>query len=192
MSVDAAIAAPDARAMPVSMQCELRGAAARGLSAVLGRRAQRMLRALRLERAELSVVLCGDPAMRRLNASFRGLDKPTDVLAFAQGETLAVPSAREQTRVLGDIVLSLPTARRQAREKRREVLDELTMLLAHGLLHLLGIDHRTKTEWRRMQARTDLLRMSAIGADRPVGNRARLLGKPARAALLSRAGHKLN
>jgi probable rRNA maturation factor len=179
------------RAMPVSMQCELRGAVARGLSDVLARRAQRMLTALRLERAELSIVLCGDREIHRLNAAFRGYDKPTDVLAFAQGETLEVPLGA-QTRVLGDIVLSLPTARRQARAKQRELLDELTMLLAHGLLHLLGIDHRTQTEWRRMQARTDLLRMSAIGRARPVGNRARLLAKPRRAASMSRKSHKLS
>jgi len=177
--------------MAVSMQCELSSAAARELSEVLARRAQRMLAALRLERAELSIVLCGDRTIHRLNAQFRGFDKPTDVLAFAQGETLQVPAAGAQ-RVLGDIVLSLPTARRQARDKRREVLDELTMLLAHGLLHLLGIDHRTKTEWRRMQARTDLLRMSAIGGGPVVGNRARLLGKPRRAVLMSRKSHKFS
>jgi probable rRNA maturation factor len=159
--------------MPVSMQCELRGARAKALARELEKRAQRMLVALRLSRAELSIVFCGDAAIHRLNATFRGMDKPTDVLAFAQGETLAVPHAPGATdqRVLGDIVLSLPTARRQAREKQRTVLDELTMLLAHGLLHLLGIDHRTQTEWRRMQARTDLLRMSATGRARPVGNR---------------------
>jgi probable rRNA maturation factor len=156
--------------MPVSMQCELRGARAKALARELDKRAQRMLVALRLGRAELSIVFCGDATMQRLNASFRGMDKPTDVLAFAQGETLAVPHAGDEQRVLGDIVLSLPTASRQARQKGRTVLDELTMLLAHGLLHLLGIDHRTQTEWRRMQARTDLLRMSAAGRARPVGN----------------------
>jgi probable rRNA maturation factor len=171
--------------MPVSMQCELRGARAKALARELEKRAQRMLVALRLSRAELSIVFCGDAAIHRLNATFRGIDKPTDVLAFAQGETLAVPHALGTTdqRMLGDIVLSLPTASRQAREKRRTVLDELTMLLAHGLLHLLGIDHRTQTEWRRMQARTDLLRMSAMGRARPVGNRA------ARAPAVTRARH---
>jgi probable rRNA maturation factor len=166
--------------MPVSMQCELRGVRAKVLAGELEERAQRMLVALRLSRAELSIVFCGDATMQRLNATFRGIDKPTDVLAFAQGEALAVPQAQGNLdqRMLGDIVLSLPTARRQAREKRRSVLDELTMLLAHGLLHLLGIDHRTQTEWRRMQARTDLLRMSAAGRARPVGNPS----SPARAA----------
>lgn len=175
--------------MPVSMQCELRSARAKPLATELTKRAERMLTALRLSRAELSIVVCGDATIQRLNASFRGFDKPTDVLAFAQGETLAVPFARQEARVLGDIVLSLPTAARQAREKRRTVLDELTMLLAHGLLHLLGIDHRTQTEWRRMQARTDLLRMCAIARARPVGNPAPPAARSARAPLVSRKSH---
>jgi len=173
------------------MQCELRSTRARALAAELELRAQRMLVALRLAQAELSIVFCGDATIHRLNASFRGIDKPTDVLAFAQGEQLAVPSARERAPVLGDIVLSLPTATRQAREKRREVLDELTMLLAHGLLHLLGIDHRTKTEWRRMQARTDLLRMSAISRGRPVGNRGRRSPGRSQARRMSPKSHNL-
>jgi len=177
--------------MPVSMQCELRGARARALSGELVKRAQRMLIALRLADAELSIVFCGDAAMHRLNASFRGIDKPTDVLAFAQGEQLAVPFAHERARVLGDIVLSLPTASRQAREKKRAVLEELTMLLAHGLLHLLGIDHRTQTEWRRMQARTDLLRMCATSAGRPVGNPRQRRQRPPGGRFVSPKSHKL-
>jgi probable rRNA maturation factor len=178
--------------MAVSMRCELRGARARALSVALVARARRMLIALRLGEAELSIVFCGDAAIHRLNAEFRGIDKPTDVLAFAQGEQLAVPSLRERAPMLGDIVLSLPTAARQARHKRREVLDELTMLLAHGLLHLLGIDHRTQTEWRRMQARTDLLRMSAIGAGRAVGNpRPRAVRRP-KARHMPRKSHNLS
>lgn len=155
--------------MPVSMHNQLGSARARALARELSRRAERMLRALSLSGSELSIVLCGDAAMRVLNARYRGIDKPTDVLAFAQGEALAVPAA--EVRVLGDIVLSLPTAARQAKDKGRALLDEATMLVAHGLLHLLGLDHRTKTEWRRMQARTDLLRMAAAGAPAaPVGN----------------------
>jgi probable rRNA maturation factor len=114
-----------------------------------------MLAALRLERAELSLVLCDDRTMRALNRRHRGLDRSTDVLAFAQDEGPAMPA--HGTRVLGDVVISLPTARRQAREQGRTALAEATMLLAHGLLHLLGFDHRTATEERRMKARTDAL-----------------------------------
>jgi len=172
------------------MQCELRGLRARQLADELIARAERMLEALRLSGAELSIVVCGDAMIHRLNASFRGFDKPTDVLAFAQGEQLTVPSRRRWAPVLGDIVISLPTAARQARAKGRSALDELTMLLAHGLLHLLGIDHQTKVQWRRMQARTDLLRMAAIGQPRPVGNCSPPLGRPASGRGLSRKRHK--
>lgn len=120
-----------------------------------------MLRALSMPQAELSVLLCDDDRIRQLNRDFRRMDKPTDVLAFAmaEGETVAavVP-------VLGDVVISLPTARRQATERGVPMLDEVTMLLAHGLLHLLGFDHRTASEERRMRARTATL-VAAAGRD---------------------------
>jgi len=147
------------RAMPVDVR--MRGLrAARPSPLTLARRARRMLAALRLERAELSLVLCDDRTMRALNLRHRGLDRPTDVLAFAQNEGPAMPSSG--TRLLGDVVISLPTARRQAREQGRTALAEATMLLAHGLLHLLGFDHRTATEERRMRARTDALIAASV------------------------------
>jgi len=156
------------RAMPVDLQ--LRGVrAARPSPVALARRARRMLAALRLERAELSLVLCDDRTMQALNRRHRGLDRPTDVLAFAQDEGPAMPSPGN--RLLGDVVISLPTARRQAREQGRTALAEATMLLAHGLLHLLGFDHRTATEERRMRARTDALvaaGMASGSAARPI------------------------
>lgn len=156
--------------MAVQAQCELSSVRARRVARELEQRACRMLSALRMPEAELSFVVCGDAAMRALNARYRGLDRSTDVLAFAQGEALFVPGRSDAHRVLGDIVLSLPTASRQAKQKGRSLLDEATMLLAHGLLHLLGIDHQTPTEWRRMQARTDFLRMAATASMAPVGN----------------------
>ena len=140
--------------------------------------AERMLKALALESAELSLVLCDDAVMRDLNRQYRQLDRTTDVLAFALGEGRAMPNT--QVLWLGDIVISLPTAARQARSAGKAPIAEVAMLLAHGLLHLLGCDHRTVTEERRMRARTDLLLASAslggrrrpvdkLGADRPAG-----------------------
>lgn len=130
-----------------------------------------MLAALRLERAELSLVLCDDRTMRVLNRQHRGLDRPTDVLAFAQDEGPVMPS--HGLRVLGDVVISLPTARRQAREHGRTALAEATMLLAHGLLHLLGFDHRTAPEERRMRARTDALVAASLAAAPPTSRQSR-------------------
>ncbi len=134
-----------------------------------------MLRALALESAELSVVLCDDAVMRDLNRTYRRIDRTTDVLAFALREGPAMPAA--EVLWLGDIVISLPTAARQAQAVGKPAIAEVALLLAHGLLHLLGCDHRTVTEDRRMRARTDLLLASAglggptldvdkLGADR--------------------------
>ena len=114
-----------------------------------------MLRALALEDAALSVVLCDDVVMRDLNRRYRGFDRTTDVLAFAMAEGPSMPKVAETP--LGDVVISLPTAARQAQAAGKPVLDEVTLLLAHGLLHLLGCDHRTRAEERRMKARTDAL-----------------------------------
>ena len=131
--------------------------------------AERMLAALSLPEAELSIVLCDDRTIHALNRDFRKKDKPTDVLAFAVREVLAagIPRAAVPEGVLGDVVISVATAARQARAARRDVEDEIAMLLAHGLLHLLGLDHRDRTEERRMTARTDALRSTIARRPRP-------------------------
>lgn len=138
-------------------------------SAEVRRRAERMLRALRLEGAELSILLCDDRAIQRLNREFRQKDRPTDVLAFSMREgegPQAGQARRAQPEVLGDVVISFETARRQAARGGRTIASEVTILLAHGFLHLLGFDHRTDAEERRMKARTDVLVAAAIGRDR--------------------------
>jgi probable rRNA maturation factor len=119
-----------------------------------------MLQALRLSQAELSIVLCDDATIHALNRDYRKKDKPTDVLAFAMREG---PYAELAGDMLGDVIVSLDTAARQAAEKKHALDREVTMLVAHGLLHLLGYDHATRTEERRMTARTDAL-MAAAGA----------------------------
>jgi probable rRNA maturation factor len=100
-------------------------------------RIRRVLRgaakALRV-RGELAVVLGGDAGIRRLNARYRGKDKPTDVLSFPG------PGGREG---LGDVVISVATAERNARAAGRTLGRELDVLAIHGLLHCLGYDHET-------------------------------------------------
>jgi probable rRNA maturation factor len=83
---------------------------------------------------ELSLVLSGDRALRSLNARYRGKDTPTDVLSFPGGGT------REE---LGDVVISVETAERNARGFRRSLAQELDVLALHGFLHVLGYDHET-------------------------------------------------
>jgi len=119
-----------------------------------------MLRALDLRKAELSVMLCDDSTIRELNRRYRRVDRPTDVLAFsmAEGEQIAGSSL-----LLGDVVISLSSAGRQAAANKQELLVEVTRLLAHGLLHLLGFDHQTRAQHRRMNARVDMLIAAAIG-----------------------------
>lgn len=126
--------------------------------------AGRMLAALRLERAELSIVLADEPAMRALNAAHRDEDHATDVLAFPLLEGPHAEVARGAhggAMLLGDVVISVDTAARQAAARGATLHGEAALLLAHGLLHLLGLDHRDRTEERRMSARTDALRSVA-------------------------------
>lgn len=105
---------------------------------------------------ELSVLVTTDEHIQQLNKQWRGKDTATDVLSFAQDPN---------TQVLGDIVFSLDTAKRQAREGKRALSDEITRLMAHGLLHLLGHDHEEPDEARRMaQAEVALLgRVGLVG-----------------------------
>ena len=144
--------------MPVSVTSKRR---ARGLRAADVRRdAQRLLELLELD-AELSIALVDDTEVRRLNATYRKVDTPTDVLAFAmrEGEEPLHPE------LLGDVVISLDTAVRQAAARRVPLADEVRLLLAHGLLHLLGYDHeRSPAEARQMFAkqRALLRRLAAV------------------------------
>ncbi|MEZ4228493.1 MAG: rRNA maturation RNase YbeY [Polyangiaceae bacterium] len=130
------------------------------------RLADHMLRALELESAELSVLLTGDAEIHELNRVHRGKDQPTDVLAFALEEVDAGPEDLP-FRVLGDVVISLDTAGRQARERRHPLLDEVRFLLAHGLLHLVGFDHQTDAQEAEMDAETRRLVEAAGGQIRP-------------------------
>ena len=127
-------------------------------SVVVRRRAEKMLARLELAGSELSVSLVDDATIHELNRTWRKKDKPTDVLSFALGEGEDV---RTEGGLLGDVIVSIETARRQAAKRRRPLLDELTMLLAHGLLHLVGYDHRTDAEEADMTARTRELEAAA-------------------------------
>lgn len=132
----------------------------RGLKA----RARRLLRLLGQADCELSVALVGDEDIRRLNARYRSCDEPTDVLAFPLDESL--PSGR---RLVGDVVISVEKAARQARQRRRSLDDELEALLIHGILHNLGYDHeRSPEDEREMRAMERRLRRALKDGGTPV------------------------
>ena len=118
------------------------------------RRARAMLACVQMEKHELSIVLTDENQIQELNKNYRGKDRPTDVLAFAMREGDFSQLAGE---LLGDVIISVPTARNQAIQHRRDALAEVTMLLAHGLLHLLGWVHDTAAKDKRMRAETDRL-----------------------------------
>ncbi|MEO6983365.1 MAG: rRNA maturation RNase YbeY [Edaphobacter sp.] len=82
---------------------------------------------------EVDVLLSGDATLRRLNRTFRGKNKSTDVLSF--------PAAENDQDIAGDLAISLETAARQAATYGHSLRDEVRILLLHGLLHLSGMDH---------------------------------------------------
>lgn len=101
---------------------------------------------------ELSILLVDDAAIQELNRKFRKVDRPTDVLSFSQQEGESNPL---NPHLLGDVVVSVETARRQASEHQLSLDEELTLLLIHGILHLLGFDHeRSDEEAEEMKHRT--------------------------------------
>lgn len=102
--------------------------------------------------AEISLRLTHDTGMRRLNRDYRGLDKPTDVLAFALEDSDPRPPLPPGCpRVLGDVVVSVETAQRQAAEHDVELRREVAWLVSHGVLHLLGFDHQTREQLAQMR-----------------------------------------
>jgi len=114
-----------------------------------------MLRALGIVEKELSVMLCDDTIIRQLNHRYRQIDRPTDVLSFSMSEGESVAGTPD---LLGDVVISLPAAERQAVARGEELVDVVHHLLAHGLLHLLGYDHKTRVQTREMNSLTKMLR----------------------------------
>jgi len=124
----------------------------RAVSAPRLRRVLRRAAASLRVRGELSLVLAGDGLLRRLNRQYRGKDKPTDVLSFpGEGGEAG----------LGDIVISVAKAERNARRFGRTLREELDVLALHGFLHVLGYDH--ETDDGRMDRLEGRLRQRLLG-----------------------------
>jgi probable rRNA maturation factor len=142
-----AVSIDDGAGVPAAMQRRLR--------TEVGRMVRAAARRDRRDDYDVSLRLVGDAAIRALNRDYRAKNRPTDVLAFAQREA---PGGAIHAGLLGDIVISVETARRQA---RRGLYRELLHLASHGLCHLLGYDHRDDDEERAMNARAEALRDEA-------------------------------
>ena len=122
----------------------------------LERRGNRLLTLVSKEECEVSLTLVSNKRIRTLNRDFRHKDKSTDVLSFPMEEEDTPPGF---PRVLGDVIISVETALKQSEERANEpggngygLLDEMTFLLIHGVLHLMGYDHLEDQEAEEMEA----------------------------------------
>jgi probable rRNA maturation factor len=103
------------------------------------------------DKSDLSIVIGNDTLLQKLNAKYRHIDAPTDVLSFPSGEVDPDTSAI----YLGDIIISLPRAEYQASKEGHPLVDELQLLVVHGVLHLLGHDHGESADKKVMQVAQD-------------------------------------
>jgi probable rRNA maturation factor len=121
---------------------------------IAGRRvkekAERILEILNQNRAELSLAIVGNQEIQKLNSRYRNRNEPTDVLSFPSEGYL--PTGEK---LLGDVVISVEQAKRQAREGRKKLEAELEALLIHGILHLLGYDHEASAKEARKMRRME-------------------------------------
>jgi len=115
-------------------------------TAVIKKRARQIMAYLDCTDKELSVVFGSDDLLQELNRTYRHKDRPTNVLAFPQRPTYAGEPA---TAVLGDVIISLPTAAREAGALQQGLEERVVYLLLHGILHLLGYDHERSAAQRR-------------------------------------------
>ena len=113
---------------------------------------------------EITVVLVDDDTMAARNFADRGVAGSTDVLAYPLNEPgdAGVPRSAH----LGDVVISLDTAARQARSRGRPTWHEVAVLASHGLLHLLGLDHQAPEDWAPFEALQGLAEAEAQAVDR--------------------------
>lgn len=120
----------------------------------------RVLRLLGIYRAELSVLFVNGRRMKLLNAQYRGIQKVTDVLSFPMLDEMF----QSDLNILGDIVICIPQALRQAEDYGTTFHDELLRLLVHGLLHLLGYDHEISSYRKRKMEKKERELLDAVKA----------------------------
>ena len=114
----------------------------------------------------ITLLLEADAYLQELNREFRAVDEPTDVLAFGASDGAEFPSADDEPEYLGDIVVSLPLARRQAEAAAIEPVEELHHLVVHGILHLLGYDHEEPMADQEMRSKEEKFLGGRIHASR--------------------------
>ncbi len=111
---------------------------------------------------ELSLLLTDDATVKALNWTYRGVDNPTDVLSFSQREG---DKADDWESLLGDVIISVEQAERQAHEYGHSLNREIGFLTVHGVLHLVGWDHVLPDDESRMMAKTEEI-LTSVGLTR--------------------------
>lgn len=129
--------------------------------------------------AELSLLLTDDKRIRTVNRDWRGFDKATNVLSFPA----APPERISASPLLGDIVIAFETVEGEARAEGKDIADHLRHLVIHGLLHLLGEDHETDDEARRMEA-LEVEALASLGIADPYAD-GELIAAPAPSSIQS-------
>lgn len=135
-------------------------------AAWLRRVARRVLEAEGVGPTKLGVVITDEAEVRELNRRYLGVDEPTDVLSFGLGgegdECFALPPGEAAS--LGEVIVSYPTAMRQAEEQGHSAQAEVAHLLVHGILHLLGYDHESAEDEGIMRRREEEILADLEGA----------------------------
>ncbi len=128
---------------------------------------------------EISLVLADDATLRRYNRDYRGIDKPTNVLAFAAADAPRAPggSEAEGQLLLGDVLLARETLAREAEEQGKRPADHLCHLVVHGVLHLLGQDHQSEGEAQIME-RLEVAALGRLGVADPYAAGVAAAGAP--------------
>lgn len=177
-------------AIDVSVSAEWKRAS-RAPAAVCSRAAAAAFKAVPKSRkpkardVELAVVLTSDAAVKRLNATYRGKNKPTDVLSFPAwlgGDANDGPAGDARGAILGDVVVAKGVSGRDAKAERKTLDEHLAHLVVHGVLHLLGYDHENDADARAME-RLEISVLKSLGIPDPY-----LAREPRRAT--QRAGAK--
>ncbi len=115
-----------------------------------------ILQYLHIDNVAITLVLTGDEAIASINSNYRKKKGPTDVLSFAYREA-PTPMADGLPEYLGDVIISLETAQKQAQEYNVPLHDEILRLIVHGMLHLLGYDHEQYYKKKQMQKKEEEL-----------------------------------
>ncbi|OMC69009.1 rRNA maturation RNase YbeY [Paenibacillus sp. FSL H7-0326] len=128
-----------------------------------------------VDEGEVALTFVNDEEIHELNKEYRGIDRPTDVLSFAMNETLDEEldivyeleegESMDVPDVLGDIIISVPTAIAQSEEYGHSVERELGFLFVHGFLHLLGYDHQDETSEAEMMGKQEAV-LASVGLTR--------------------------